>query len=506
MYVVEDSNTHEKLVLKMSFVEETKKAEFEKVNKTWRTLSTSCDFVVGFKELFYEGPNSCIVMEWCEGGDLDTLIKKRKLGNEKFTPYEISKIMNGVLNGLREVHALNMVHRDIKPANILLTKNNHVKLADFNISRILNNDDTQSQTMGGTPRYNAPEILQGKGYSFLTDVYAVGAILYELLALTPAFTGNDVTAILANRYAPLSPALGYSAGLCSLAVRMLSADPSQRPAAADVLADPALADARMQGVEAMAERVAPLQRIVEEQQGVIAQLREENTRLKTEVDALKREFTGGKVNTSAVSEQELKTDILLSLVVPRPITALGYRMEKFIPTGKEWKKQGADATAWALELDNYTYEIRANSVYAGCSGFGPDFFGPHVLFNGKPETAQYGIWHTSRGGPVELVLHTKRAELFNCLYMQARNAVGSTELCTQAPSDFDVLGSSDGRAETYVMLALFRDMVWSANEERVFSMCNMKPYSFYKIVISKSAYGSYVSLAQLNFGVLKKGV
>jgi hypothetical protein len=60
VYVVEDLRNHEKLVLKSSFVHQSKRDEFEKVNGVWKMLSNSCEFIVKFKDFFYEGPNACL--------------------------------------------------------------------------------------------------------------------------------------------------------------------------------------------------------------------------------------------------------------------------------------------------------------------------------------------------------------------------------------------------------------------------------------------------------------
>lgn len=250
IYVVEDQRNQERLVLKSTFIEPAKKTDFEKFVSIWKSLSVSCEHIVQFKDFFHEGTNGFVLMEYCENGDLDSLVKKKKMEGTKFSESEIAKITCHVFNGLRTMHSMNMIHRDIKSANILITRDGVYKIADFNVSCFLEKDSRKSITLTGTLGYIAPEIFQNKEYSFSADAYSFGAVLYELLALTPAFVATDIPSILANKYAPLDPALGYSTGLVQLVTGLLSLEPSQRPTATDVLANPLLERARMYGLEA----------------------------------------------------------------------------------------------------------------------------------------------------------------------------------------------------------------------------------------------------------------
>lgn len=277
IYIVEDTKSEngDKFVIKSSFLEQSKKDEIENMIIVWKDLSKKNDFIVKVFDFFYEKTNAFILMEFCEGGDLETLIKKRKSENSRFSEYEIVKIACDIFNGLGAIHAVKIIHRDIKPANILISKG-VCKLADFNVSRILSDGNKTSFTFAGTLQYVPPEIFLNKGYSFSADVYSVGAVLYELITLTPAFPGMDIPAILANRYAPLDPALGYSAPLLQLVARLLSLDPSSRPSPEDALADDALADVHTQGLaeeqQSQSRAIAALQAQVDAQQGTIAAL------------------------------------------------------------------------------------------------------------------------------------------------------------------------------------------------------------------------------------------
>ena len=82
------------------------------------------------------------------------------------------------------------MHRDIKCANIFLTKDGIVKLGDLNVSKIAKMGVLQTQT--GTPYYASPEVWQDKPYDKKSDIWSLGAVLYELTALSPPFTARDM--------------------------------------------------------------------------------------------------------------------------------------------------------------------------------------------------------------------------------------------------------------------------------------------------------------------------
>jgi NIMA (never in mitosis gene a)-related kinase len=93
---------------------------------------------------------------------------------------------------LKHIHDRKIVHRDIKAQNIFLTKNKIVKLGDFGIAKVLNNTMQLCRSMVGTPYYLSPEIINNKPYSFKSDIWSMGAMLYELCALKPPFDGSSI--------------------------------------------------------------------------------------------------------------------------------------------------------------------------------------------------------------------------------------------------------------------------------------------------------------------------
>jgi eukaryotic-like serine/threonine-protein kinase len=129
---------------------------------------------------------SYIVMEYVPGGDLKALIDKRR----RLSGPELARLGGEVSAGLAHAHERGVVHRDIKPHNILLDENGHAKVTDFGIARAL--DTTQATRTGsflGTALYSSPEQLQGKKVTPKSDVYSLGATLYQAATGAPPFSG-----------------------------------------------------------------------------------------------------------------------------------------------------------------------------------------------------------------------------------------------------------------------------------------------------------------------------
>ncbi len=129
------------------------------------------------------------VMEYIEGNTLTSIIS----GNRTVGLNDILYIGSQVANGLKEAHKHGLVHRDIKPGNIMITPDGKVKVTDFGIVSLQNeeSDITKTGAVLGTASYISPEQAQGKPVSFESDLYSLGTVLYELIAGNPPFTGDS---------------------------------------------------------------------------------------------------------------------------------------------------------------------------------------------------------------------------------------------------------------------------------------------------------------------------
>ena len=176
------------------------------------------------------------VMDFVAGPDLGTLL----LREGAMPPPRAVRFAVGIARGLSAIHAEGIVHRDLKPHNVLVAGGDCPIIADFGIARTLANDRmTMTGVLVGTPAYMAPEQLEGVVPGFSMDLYALGAILHELLTGRPIFSGRDpISTMRAIREDP-PPALPAEipAPLTEVVSRLLRKDPAERPQDAAALAD-----------------------------------------------------------------------------------------------------------------------------------------------------------------------------------------------------------------------------------------------------------------------------
>jgi serine/threonine-protein kinase len=182
-----------------------------------------------------------IVMELVRGGSL-----AQRLRDAPMDQKEAVKLTAEVLAALDAAHRAGILHRDIKPGNILLTPDGTAKVTDFGIAKALEPDPdavdlTGTSQVMGTPRYLAPELAAGEKASVASDLWAVGAVLYEALTGRPPFDADTALAIaLAAAQGRFVPPEAYrpdlSPSLCAVVTRALSVRPFDRFASASEMA------------------------------------------------------------------------------------------------------------------------------------------------------------------------------------------------------------------------------------------------------------------------------
>ena len=132
-----------------------------------------------------------IVMELLEGRSLRELLNDRNA-----TQKAILQLIEKAARGVAAAHGKGVVHRDLKPANILVSASGEPKVGDFGLAHLVDSDSvvTRAGTVLGTPLYMSPEQVEGnlKDQTPRTDVYALGAILYEALAGVPPHQGETI--------------------------------------------------------------------------------------------------------------------------------------------------------------------------------------------------------------------------------------------------------------------------------------------------------------------------
>jgi serine/threonine-protein kinase len=175
-------------------------------------------------------------MELVTGKSLEQVLRSGRL----FTWRETVGLALEIVRALKSAHDHGVVHRDLKPANLLLldapTDGTTVRLADFGIARLFGDaGQTLAGTVVGTAEFMAPEQAAGKAVDQRADLYALGLVMFAMLAGRPPFHGGDVTRVLERQRREAPPRVatmvpGVPPELDQLIDRLLAKDPAQRPA------------------------------------------------------------------------------------------------------------------------------------------------------------------------------------------------------------------------------------------------------------------------------------
>ncbi|KAG0280588.1 pkb-activating kinase-like protein [Linnemannia exigua] len=186
--------------------------------------------VVKLYSTFQDSSSLYYVLELCQNGELLTYIKKLGSFDENCTRFYVAQILTAV----EYVHSQGVIHRDLKPENILLDHRMYVKLTDFGTAKMLepSEDGTESDRANsfvGTAEYVSPELLTEKAACKSSDLWALGCIIYQLLAGRPPFKGSNeyqtFQKIVKLEYT--FPA-GFPKTAMDLVSRLLVHDPNER--------------------------------------------------------------------------------------------------------------------------------------------------------------------------------------------------------------------------------------------------------------------------------------
>jgi serine/threonine-protein kinase len=204
----------------------------------------------------YEG-HLFIAMEFVVGDDLEVVLKR---GDELSLDRKLA-IAVDVLVGLSYAHRHGVVHRDIKPANIRLTDLDTAKIMDFGVAHLESAGMTKTGVMLGTPNYMAPEQVTGSRVSPATDIFSLGAVLFEMLTGRKAFGAESLHNVLLKVVSEDPPPVdalvsGLPPELSPIVRRALAKEPSDRFQTAVDMADALTAIRSRLGAHTTAETIS----------------------------------------------------------------------------------------------------------------------------------------------------------------------------------------------------------------------------------------------------------
>lgn len=229
------------LVCKMIDVSQTSPKEAQDtINEAKLLASFKHPFIVEYAASFVDGGWLCILMTYCEGGDLFSQVDNARRARRHIEESQILLWMCQALLALKYIHDKHILHRDLKSGNFFLSQGK-LKMGDFGIAKVLNRTQAVARTQIGTPLYLSPEACQEKPYTWPSDIWAMGIILYELCALKMPFDGGNNIIVLVRSICSGTPAplpAHYSDFVKGLCDDMLKKNPAQRPSCGAILQRP----------------------------------------------------------------------------------------------------------------------------------------------------------------------------------------------------------------------------------------------------------------------------
>ena len=196
--------------------------------------------ISGFHEAFIDGNRLCIVMEYAPFGDLSRALRKRQAQRKLLPEDLIWSYFIQIARGLQALHAQKILHRDVKTANVLRMSGEIVKLGDLGVAKLMKGAMTNTQI--GTPHYMPPEVWRNRPYTFNSDVWALGCVLFEMCTFAVPFEARSMEElrfkVMKGKF-PALPAV-YSSDMQKMVRWLMIAEPSQRPDVDAVLDHPSV--------------------------------------------------------------------------------------------------------------------------------------------------------------------------------------------------------------------------------------------------------------------------
>ena len=185
---------------------------------------SDCPFIIKLHYSFQTPENLYMILDYCPIGDLSIQIQINLFEEDEAKFYIAELIL-----AIEYLHKRDIIYRDLKPENILIDADGHIKLADFGLAKENVKNDVPNKTFCGSPQYLSPEMLSKEGTTKASDIYGIGAILFEMVTGSPPFYNEDADLM----YRKISennlmfPEI-FSDELKDLLRKMLDKDPKKR--------------------------------------------------------------------------------------------------------------------------------------------------------------------------------------------------------------------------------------------------------------------------------------
>jgi len=159
--------------------------QVEHINSEKQILSSiRHPFIVNLYRSFQDEKYLFMLLEYVIGGEMFLHLRRAGRFSNEVTRFYAAEIVLA----LEYLHSLNIVYRDLKPENLLIDQQGHIKITDFGFSKRV---EDRTWTLCGTPEYLAPEIIQSKGHGKAVDWWALGILIFEMLAGYPPFYDDN---------------------------------------------------------------------------------------------------------------------------------------------------------------------------------------------------------------------------------------------------------------------------------------------------------------------------
>ena len=225
---------------KVSLSNLSQKEKENSLNEVRILASVKSTFVIAYKEAFIDEKDQslCIVMEYADKGDLYQKITQFKKMGCLIDEVDIWRIFIQMTKGLKALHDLKILHRDLKSANIFLFSDGSAKIGDLNVSKVAYKGLGYTQT--GTPYYASPEVWRDEPYDMKSDIWSLGCVTFEMLALHPPFRAENMEKlyekVIKCQYGKISER--YSEDIKEIIKLLLKVKTKERPTCAQILKHP----------------------------------------------------------------------------------------------------------------------------------------------------------------------------------------------------------------------------------------------------------------------------